>query len=408
MLSVEHVRVRRSGERLVLTELSAKQRLRALELARQLLDIVSDSVGKTRDEVEQLLEVVESRASERKLVEGLKKLIDDATDYEELAGTDPVEVRREVFLRAARARRSATPEHPFDREEVLRAAAEELGAAAADLDARLYGDLRGSHRLTRAPSLTAEALVEQYQRAQVQALLLRAASVVATVRCSNPDAYRSLFHKLKFRKLLYQLEREPDGAYRIRIDGPLSLFDAVAKYGLELALLLPALENCDVLELKAKILWGKQRTPLDFEHRHLTPRPVLDGNAGLRDDVAALLEDFNSLRSVWRARPAQTILELPGIGSCIPDLVFERASGGAPVYLEIMGYWSRDAVFRRVDLVERGLSDRVVFAVSSKLRVSEAVLESEHAALYVFKGKPSARAVEQRVALLSGAKEQVR
>ncbi len=405
MLSVEHVRVRRSGERLVLTELSAKQRLRALELARQLIEIVTGSVGKTRDEVEQRLEVVESRASERKLVEGLKKLIDDASEYEELEGTDPVEVRREVFLRAARARREATPEQPFDREAVLGAAALELGSSASELEARLYGDLRGSHRLTKAPPLAPEGLVEQYQRAQVQAVLLRAASVVATVRCSNADAYRSLFHKLKFRKLLYQLEREPDGAYRIRIDGPLSLFDAVAKYGLELSLLLPALENCDVLELKAKVLWGKQRTPLDFEHRHLTPRPVPDAEAGLRDDVAALLEDFNSLRSPWRARPAQTILELPGIGSCIPDLVFERASGGAPVYLEIMGYWSRDAVFRRVELVERGLADRIVFAVSSKLRVSEAVLESDHAALYVFKGKPSARAVEQKLGLLSEPKE---
>ena len=196
MLSVEHVRVRRSGERLVLSELSAKQRLRALELARQLIEIVAGSVGNTRDEVEQRLEVVESRASERKLVEGLKKLIDDASEYEELEGTDPVEVRREVFLRAARARREATPEQPFDRDAVLGAAALELGSPASELEARLYGDLRGSHRLTKAPALTPEGLVEQYQRAQVQAVLLRAASVVATVRCSNADAYRSLFHKL--------------------------------------------------------------------------------------------------------------------------------------------------------------------------------------------------------------------
>jgi predicted nuclease of restriction endonuclease-like RecB superfamily len=67
------------------------------------------------------------------------------------------------------------------------------------------------------------------------------------------------------------------------------------------------------------------------------------------------------------------------------------------VYLELMGYWSRDAVFRRVELVERGLEERIVFALSSKLRVSEQVLDSEHAALYVFRGKPSARAVEQKL-----------
>lgn len=405
MLSIEHVRVRRSGERLLLSELSAKQRQRALELARQLIDIVTQSTGKTRDEVERLLGVVETRASERKLALGLKKLIDDEAEFEELAGSDPVELRRRVFSRAASARREATPETPFDRTALLEQLASELELSRVELEARLYSDLRGSHRLTKPPALSPEALVERYQRAQVQAVLLRAASVVATVRCSSADAYRVLFHKLKFRKLLYQLEREPDGAYRIQIDGPLSLFEAVAKYGLELALLLPALENCDVLELKAKVLWGKQRTPLEFAHRHVTPRPVRDGEAGLRDDVAILLEDFNSLRGPWRARPADAILELPGIGSCIPDLVFEPVAGGAPVYLEIMGYWSRDAVFRRVELVEGGLSERIVFAVSSKLRVSEAVLESEHAALYVFKGKPSARAVEQKLELVTRTQE---
>ncbi|MFZ5889802.1 MAG: DUF790 family protein [Myxococcota bacterium] len=403
MLSVEHVRVRRSGERLLLSELSAKQRLRAVELGRALSQILGESVGRTRDEVERALELVETRASERKLVDGLKKLLDDACEFAELEGSDPAALRREVFLRAARARREASLEVPFDRDAVLSASGAEHGFSAQDVEARLFADLRGAHRLVKAPFLSAEELVERYQRAQVQALLLRAASVVATVRCSSPDAYRALFHKLKFRKLLYQLEREADGAYRIRIDGPFSLFEAVAKYGLELALLLPALESCDVLELKARVLWGKQRTPLDFEHRHVTRRPVLEPAAELRDDVATLLEDFNSLGSAWRCRVAEEILELPGVGSCIPDLVFERGDGGAPIYLELMGYWSRDAVFRRVELVERGLSARVVFAASSKLRVSEEVLESDHAALYVFRGKPSVRAIEQKLDALARA-----
>jgi predicted nuclease of restriction endonuclease-like RecB superfamily len=397
MLSVEHVRVRRSGERLLLTELSAKQRARALELGRELIQVFADSVGKARDDVEQLLELVETRASERKLCLGLTKLLEDECEFEQLEGGDPSELRRDVFLRAARARREASPEQPFDRVQVLESAARERGFSPSELEAGLYADLRGAHRLVKAPVLSAEQLVERYQHAQVQAVLLRAASVVATVRCSTPDAYRALFHKLKFRKLLYRLEREPDGAYRIHIDGPLSLFDAVAKYGLELSLLLPALQNCDVLELRAKILWGKQRTALDFEHRHLTPRPALDAELALRDDVAQLLEEFNSLNSNWRARPASEILELPGFGSCIPDLVFERTDEEGPVYLELMGYWSRDAVFRRVELVERGLQERIVFALSSKLRVSEQVLDSEHAALYVFRGKPSARAVEQKL-----------
>ena len=55
-----------------------------------------------------------------------------------------------------------------------------------------------------------------------------------------------------------------------------------------------------------------------------------------------------------RLRPDRA-LDLPGVGLSAPDLVFERA--GATIYLEVMGYWSRDAVWRRVELVEGELVD---------------------------------------------------
>jgi uncharacterized protein len=85
----------------------------------------------------------------------------------------------------------------------------------------------------------------------------------------------------------------------------------------------------------------------------------------------------------------------------VPDLRFEHP-GGAAVFLEVMGYWSRDAVWRRVELVEKGMGAKVVFAVSSRLRVSEAVLE-EHpsAALYVYKGSLSAKGVLDRLERLA-------
>jgi hypothetical protein len=67
-----------------------------------------------------------------------------------------------------------------------------------------------------------------------------------------------------------------------------------------------------------------------------------------------------------------------------------------------LGYWSRDAVWRRVEMAQRGLPAPVLFAVSSRLRVSEAVLdESEHAALYVYKGSMSPSQVQKRIALLA-------
>jgi predicted nuclease of restriction endonuclease-like RecB superfamily len=102
--------------------------------------------------------------------------------------------------------------------------------------------------------------------------------------------------------------------------------------------------------------------------------------------------------SSWRVRPSVDILDLPGVGVCVPDLTFEHPDTGTRVHLEVLGYWSREAVWRRVELAQAGLGARVLFAVSSRLRVSESVLPpGELAALYVYKATMNARAVLRKV-----------
>jgi hypothetical protein len=97
---------------------------------------------------------------------------------------------------------------------------------------------------------------------------------------------------------------------------------------------------------------------------------------------------------------SDAILTLPGIGTCVPDLEL-KGKDGRVAYVEVLGFWSRDAVWRRVELAEKGLGARVVFCVSSRLRVSEEVLSGElPAALYVYKGTMSARAVAERAKTL--------
>jgi predicted nuclease of restriction endonuclease-like RecB superfamily len=397
MLSVEHVRAKRDGNRLRLQELPPSKRARVRELALELSEILVASVGDDRDTVESRLSELELRPSERRIALGLAKLLLDEAEFGAHSPVEPAELRRAVFERAASARRAATLEAPFSRDQLIADVAPGFGLSPEAFDEALYADLRGAERLLRAPALDPEHWVTRYEQGQVQAVLLRAVKVVVDVQCAVPDAYRSLFQKLKFRKLMYQSERLSGGGYRLTIDGPYSLFEAVTKYGLELSLLLPALEACDVFELRAEVLWGAQRTPLSFEHRHV--RRSRSGEASaVRDEIAQLCQDFEALGSRWQARVSEELLELPGSVVCVPDLSFSHPDDPEPVYFELLGFWSRDAVFRRVEWAERGLGHRIVFGVSSKLRVSESVLEPDtHAALYVFKGKPSARALERKL-----------
>ena len=404
MLTADLVRARRRGDALVLLALDAAARATALELAATLIALAEAHVGKTRGELDEVIDVVIGEARDRKLAAGLAKLIWDRAELAEAVPIDPETLRHDVFARAQAAWVALDEGDRFDRAAVLAAVAAERGASVDDIERGLYADLREAHVVTQLTPITPPRLVEAYELAQPQAVLLRAVSVVVEVESAIPGAYRTLFRKLKFLRLLCRITPRAKRGYRIEIDGPFSLFESSTRYGLALALALPAIRELDRWSLVADIRWGTERTPL---------RCRLDGEGEpgaaaaphLADDVAALLEAVRALDTPWKAAPATELLDLPGHGVCVPDVTFEHAGTGERIHLEILGYWSRDAVWKRVELVQAGLDHRIVFAVGQHLRVSEAALDAElPGALYVYKRTMSAKAIVERLDALAPAR----
>jgi predicted nuclease of restriction endonuclease-like RecB superfamily len=406
LLTADLVRARRRGEELVLAPLDAAARAAALELAASLLGLAEAHVGKTRGELADVMDAIVGGARDRKLAAGLAKLIWDRAELAEAVPIDPDALRHDVFARAQAAWARTGEGDRFDRAAVLAAVAADRGLAVDDIERGLYADLRDAHVITQLASITAPQLVAAYDLALPQAVLLRAVRVIVEVESAIPGAYRTLFRKLKFLRLLCAIAPRAKGGYRIEIDGPFSLFESSTRYGLALALALPAIRELDRWSLVADLRWGTARTPL---------RCRLDGRGEpdtetaaaphLADDVRALLDALGALDTPWQATPAVELLDLPGHGVCVPDLTFEHVRSGERVHLEVLGYWSRDAVWKRVELVEAGLAHRIVFAVGQHLRVSEAALDAElPAALYVYKRTMSARAIVERLDALAAVR----
>ncbi|MEY4544186.1 MAG: hypothetical protein RL685_381 [Pseudomonadota bacterium] len=393
MLTADLVRATRRGDQLHVQSLTGKNRQRAEELATMYLELAQAQCGATQQELDSAWAEVEVASREIKLAAGLRKLIDDACEFDSESAVEPPALRAQLFLAAGEARSALETGQRFERAAVVARVAGELGLTPEQLERCLYSDLKAEQRLLRAPELSAAEVLRRYDLGQVQAVLLRAVKVTAQVWCSSPDALRELFRKLKFRRLLFQVQAGEGGSHRIEIDGPFSLFESVTKYGLQLALLLPALLQADRLELTAELRWGKAKTPLRFALSQRGVETADTARARLPDEVEALLEAFGAERDGWRAAPAERVIHLPGIGLCVPDVRFSHRSGEV-VWLEVLGYWSRDAVWRRVELVQKGLADKLLFAASQRLRVSEQVLDDHPSgALYVYKGSLSAKAV---------------
>jgi uncharacterized protein len=408
VLTADLVNARRRGGELRLVALDTAARQRALTLAETFVAITAASVGRARDELLVALAAIDVGPREHRLRDGLVKLLEDRCAFDTSDEADPQETRHQVFSRASRVRASLPPGALLDRATILAEVASERGTSPDAVERALFADLRGAHRLAEFQAPSAAALVTAYEHAQAQAVLLRAVKVTVDVRCAAAGGLRSLFRRLKFLRLLHTVSRTGEG-HRIVIDGPFSLFESVTRYGLQLALVLPALEHCDAWKLEADVRWGKERVALAF---HLTSGAWATQGAPvetspLPDEVQALVRSFVALGTSWQVSESTDILELPGVGLAIPDLVFERRRGRSAarerVYLEVMGYWSRAAAWKRVELVEAGLPECILFAVSSHLRVSEEALDGDlPGALYVYKRTMSARAIADRLEQLVG------
>jgi len=388
LLTADLVHVRRRGDKLQVVALTDAERPRARELAASALALVRAHVGLPRGALVEAWGLVAASPSEVRLARALFKLALDRCEFDEGVAIDPVELRREIFTRSATLRRASA--YDFTRTMVLQAIAQERGVEVDAIEEALYADLPTAHILRKADLPSPDGLLSTYDLAQHQAVLLRAVRLRARVFCASAAGYRAIFRKLKFHRLLYTLEKLGRNAgYAIDIDGPFSLFEQTTKYGLKLALALPAIMGGDTWDVTAELRWGKDRRPLRYHLRGGAATAQNEAPAALPDEVTALLADLGGLNSPWLASPADAI---------VPDLEFVHRESGQRVFLEVLGFWSRAAVWKRVEMAEAGLPHPIVFAVSKHLRVSEEVLDGEaSAALYVYARTMNARAVLERV-----------
>jgi predicted nuclease of restriction endonuclease-like RecB superfamily len=404
LLTADLVHVRRRGDLLHVVSLSEPERPRARELAASALALVRGHVGLPRGALLEAWGQVATSPSENRLARALFKLALDRCEFDEGVAIDPVELRREIFTKAANLRQSTSGE--FARTDLLQEIATSRGVDMDAIEEALYADLPTAHILRKTDLPSPDGLLATYALAQHQAVLLRAVRLRARVFCASAAGYRAIFRKLKFHRLLYTLEKLGRNAgYAIHIDGPFSLFEQTTKYGLKLAMALPALMACEAWDVTAELRWGKDRRPLRYHLRGGATASDGPSAAELPDEVATLLSDLRAQESPWLASPSDTILDLPGIGACVPDLEFVHRESGQRVFLEVLGFWSRAAVWKRVEMAAAGLPHPIVFAVSKHLRVSEEVLaEDTPAALYVYARTMNARAVLARVDAVAGRK----
>ena len=336
MLTGNLVLVKTAKQRVIPRYLN-RESIQWLEMAESLLMIYREGTGRTRGDIESEVDDLIGEGVATLVPRGLAKVLDDRAEFEVVAQLPPDKVREQIFSSAAAYRRqlrAAGHRAPFRRDLVMDQVASDLGVDAETISASMFADLKDENRMLRFDNLGAQALIDRYNVALAQAVLLRSVLLTTEVRGEGPARYRQLFRWLKFHRLLYRVEGSMRSGYQIQIDGPMSLFSSTTKYGLQMALFLPALLLCQDFRLDAELRWGPKREPRWF---HLESGDGLishyrDSGQYVPAEISAFLERFRQVAPDWDVSEFSDVVDLGREAVWVPDYRFVHRPTGTDVY----------------------------------------------------------------------------
>jgi uncharacterized protein len=403
MLTGKQVRVRHAKNKLVPLYLDPNTD-HWLGTAARLIQVFRESAGRTRGELEESLADLIGDGPTQLVHQGLAKLLEDRCEFDVASDTPPDQLREHVFKASAAARAEAVKtKQPFDRMAVLEQVAAELALTAKQVEIGLFADLKDEQRITTFDDCAPAFLVNRYNVALAQAILLRCTALEVRVSGETPARFRQLFRAVKFHRLICTIRSDGGVGYTLTLDGPLSLFSSTQKYGLQLALFLPALLHCRAFTLKATVRWGAERKEKQF---------ALSGSDGLKShlpdfgvytprELAIFEENFRTSIADWLI--SQEPVPLPVEGTTwVPDFKLTHTPTGKEVYLELIGFWRKVDLLDQYKRLKRGLPGQFVLAVSEAYRADEVEEFALAEGVYRYKRTPIAAEVARIAAAAAG------
>jgi predicted nuclease of restriction endonuclease-like RecB superfamily len=343
---------------------------------------------RTRGELQEALKALEGDSPDYRIVRGFAHLALNGAQFTiGIPHVAPESLRQDVFSLASQ--RGVCDE--TQALMVLHDLSEKYQLDPDTLRDALYADLPERHVLSALPDYQAAELVDRYNVAQAQGLLYSALHLRISAHRNVPGEYRRLFQQLKFHGLMYAVEGNLDDGYQIYVDGPASLFKLTRKYGIQMALFLPALLRITRWEMEAVLC--KDNRELIYSLNWESPLRSHSAKAPAYDSLLekTFAERWEKLQSPWVLEREVEIVDLKGT-VFVPDFALRHVDGRT-VHIEIVGFWHPDYLRRKLDKVKRANMQDLILAVSDRLNVSTEAVEELPGPVLFFKGKLEPRKV---------------
>lgn len=331
---------------------------------RSLLDAARAQEGMREDDARAAMDAAVREISKAQrvsdaAVSGMRVVLERSFPARTKACVPPREARRALFEAAARA-------GPFRIDEAAAAAARRMGCSPEEVIGSAYADFPGERIITTAPSApTPFELVQTYNLALVQGLLLRSTRVTVRVR----EHVRAVLRFAKLKRLLCSCAAAGDHMC-VELSGPLALFHHTTRYGFSLASFLPAVTATPGWSMEADLVLraGSGRLYVDsgapLARAHALPREADS------DVERALSRDVRKLGGKWQLARETRAYETSD-GMAFPD--FTLTNGTSSVLVEVVGFWTAEYLARKLRQLRsmRGLP--IILCVDASLGVDASV-----------------------------------
>ena len=336
-----------------------------------------DFLGAPRSEILEALEPRINSQRDLKLARGLWKLYDDQCIFTGDSSCDWAAMRRTLFAHSSRLI-SNVQEGKDDtdfRTEVFAAA----GESVVPLSDNIYADLPDYERLSELPEITPELLLERYNVVLVQSLVLYAESLEVSIEEHDSARMRRFFKYLKFFRLLADVSgssKWEDGtpsAVRLKIDGPASILDGSAKYGLQLASFLPALFQLSRWKFSCELKLNGKKLKLSLDDS--TGLNYRFGRLGIYipEEVRMFAQLFAERVPEWRLSSDSPFLKAgPRQSFVFPDITF--SNGKTTVCLELFHKWHSRQIPERLEFLEKHPDLPLVLGIERRILNSNSAL----------------------------------
>ncbi|HMF56104.1 MAG TPA: DUF790 family protein [Pyrinomonadaceae bacterium] len=375
--------------------------------AARLIRIFAEHEGCARHELTSALDDYVGVGTDYKILRGMIKLLLDRCSFETASPVDPVEIRRTLFLKTKE-------HHPLQTDESVRASilhdvALELGHAPEILSQSIYADLPENQKLVEFKPLNDRELLNLFNVAQAQALLYHCVEMHLDVEPQKVEDYRELFSAIKAYRLIHTINGSPSEGYKIRLDGPVSMFHRSQKYGVQMAVFLPALLLCKGWRMRAEIAQMKSPAASAYfemdSHQKRLSSHYLDEGQEENPVMKKFADSWTKLETAWTLARSIEVIDL-GESAFIPDFVLQHEDGHK-VYIEVLGFWTPQHLQKRLKEFEHAGVRNFLLAAWDELRGSRDPLARVPANTIIFKTKLEPITVELAASEIVFGKQEV-